>query len=180
MTGKDPLIELHDLHLTLPSSAGPVPILRGLDLSVEAGTTLGLVGPSGSGKSTLLMVLAGLERATSGRVMVAGEDLSALSEDALAVFRRTKIGIVFQSFHLIPTMSALENVAVPLELAGKTGAREIAKLGRELLGANGICDEYQVMRHLLNIESVYTYEGTHDIHTLALGQHLTGHAAFRG
>ncbi|MBL6953399.1 MAG: ABC transporter ATP-binding protein [Alphaproteobacteria bacterium] len=112
------MIDLNDVHLTLPSEAGPVDILRGVDLSVPRGETVGLVGPSGSGKSTLMAVMAGLERPSRGRVQVAGQALQDLGEDALALFRRDHVGIVFQSFHLIPTMSALENVAMPLEFAG--------------------------------------------------------------
>ena len=114
----DPAIQLESLSLTLPSRAGSVEILRGVDLAIGAGTSVGIVGPSGSGKSSLLMVLGGLERATAGRVDVLGHDLTALGEDPLARFRRSHMGVVFQSFHLIPTMTALENVAVPLELAG--------------------------------------------------------------
>ena len=110
------------MRLTLQTAAGGVNILRGLSLSVARGETLGVVGPSGSGKSTLLAVIAGLERPTSGRVRVAGGDLAAMNEDALAHFRRDRIGIVFQSFHLVPTMTALENVAVPVELAGRADA----------------------------------------------------------
>ena len=117
-----PLVDLASVTLNLASLAGEVNVLRGIDLSVAAGETVGVVGPSGSGKSTLLMVMAGLERATSGRVQVAGHDLSALDEDALARFRRAQVGIVFQAFHLVPTMTALENVAVPLELAGAKDA----------------------------------------------------------
>ncbi|MGE5476926.1 MAG: ABC transporter ATP-binding protein [Bacteroidales bacterium] len=113
-----PLVNLAGVTLNLASLAGEVNVLRGVDLCVEAGETVGVVGPSGSGKSTLLMVMAGLERASSGRVAVAGHDLSAMDEDALARFRRSQIGIVFQAFHLVPAMTALENVAVPLELAG--------------------------------------------------------------
>lgn len=112
------MISIENLNVTLPSRAGDVNILRGLDLNVAAGEALGLIGPSGSGKTTLLMVLAGLEPATEGRVEVAGHEYGQMSEDALARFRRTHIGIVFQSFHLVPTMTALENVALPLELAG--------------------------------------------------------------
>jgi putative ABC transport system ATP-binding protein len=112
------MIDLSDVHLTLPSEAGPVDILRGVELSVPRGETVGLVGPSGSGKSTLMAVMAGLERPSRGRVQVAGQTLQDLGEDALALFRRDHVGIVFQSFHLIPTMSALENVAMPLEFAG--------------------------------------------------------------
>ena len=114
----EPLIRVSDLHLTLPSEAGAVDILRGIDLKVQPGEAVGLVGPSGSGKSTLLMVIAGLERASKGKVFVSGAELGAMGEDALALFRRANVGIVFQSFHLIPTMTALENVAIPLELAG--------------------------------------------------------------
>lgn len=116
------MIELEQIKLSLPSQAGPVNILRGIDLKVTRGATAGLVGPSGSGKSTLLMVLAGLEQPSSGRVSVAGEDLTRLNEDGLAKFRRDHIGIVFQSFHLVPTMTALENVAIPLEFAGRSDA----------------------------------------------------------
>tara|TARA_R110000824_G_scaffold118960_11_gene271802 strand:- start:13153 stop:13899 length:747 start_codon:yes stop_codon:yes gene_type:complete len=130
----DFIIDLEDVKLTLPSQAGPVNILRGIDLKVARGTTAGLVGPSGSGKSTLLMVLAGLERASKGRVHVAGEDLTRLSEDGLARYRREHVGIVFQSFHLIPTMTALENVAVPLEFAGRKDAFERAEEELRLVG----------------------------------------------
>lgn len=128
------MVELEDVHLTLASSAGPVDILRGIDLTIGQGAAIGLVGPSGSGKSTLLAVIAGLERPTHGAVRVAGADLMALNEDALAVFRRDNIGIVFQSFHLIATMTALENVAVPLELAGKADAFALAETGLEAVG----------------------------------------------
>ena len=113
-----PLVEVRDLRLTVPASAGPVHILAGVTLDVQGGEAVGIVGPSGSGKTSLLMVLAGLEQATSGAVRVAGQDLTRMNEDALARFRRETVGIVFQSFHLIPTMTALENVSVPLELAG--------------------------------------------------------------
>ena len=116
------IIALEDVHLSLPSGAGPVDILRGIDLRLEQGQAVGLVGPSGSGKSTLLAVIAGLERPSRGRVTVCGYELGGMGEDALAEFRRDNIGIVFQSFHLIPTMTALENVAVPLELAGDPDA----------------------------------------------------------
>ena len=117
------MIETENLTVTLPSRAGDVNILRGIDLSVAAGETVGLIGPSGSGKTTLLMVLAGLEPPTGGFVAVAGCDYGAMSEDDLARFRRTHIGIVFQSFHLVPTMTALENTALPLELAGEKDCR---------------------------------------------------------
>ncbi len=117
-----PIVRLEDVHLTLASMAGAVNILRGITLEVAAGETVGLVGPSGSGKSSLMMVTAGLERASAGRVSVAGVDLSAMDEDALARFRRDHVGIVFQDFHLVPTMTALENVAIPLEFAGAADA----------------------------------------------------------
>src|SRR3954468_8651026 len=117
-----PMIEISDVHLTLPSAAGPVAILRGVDLVVEAGTTVSVVGPSGSGKSSLMSVIGGIERPTSGRVVVDGVDFAGLDEDGLALFRRDRAGILFQSFHLIPTMTALENVALPLELAGRRDA----------------------------------------------------------
>jgi len=126
------MIRLDDIHLKLESAAGEVNILRGLNLGVAAGETLSIVGPSGSGKSTMMMVIAGLERPTAGRVVVAGQELGGLSEDRLALFRRDRIGIVFQDFHLVPTMSALENVAIPLELAGRRDAFERAE--RELAG----------------------------------------------
>ncbi len=121
------LFSLRDVDLTLQGNAGPVNILRGITLDVARGETVGLVGPSGSGKSSLLMLMGGLERATSGQVMVLGHDLTALDEDALARFRRGHMGVVFQSFHLIPTMTALENVATPLELAGVRDAFERAE-----------------------------------------------------
>src|SRR5579885_1506883 len=116
-----PAIALSGVNLSLGQAAARIHILKDIDLNIGAGEAIGLVGPSGSGKTTLLMVLAGLERADSGAVSVAGEDLNALDEDALARFRGRQVGIVFQSFHLIPTMTALENVAVPLELAGIAG-----------------------------------------------------------
>ena len=111
-------VEISGLHVTLGRDASRVHVLNGIDLSIEAGEAVGLIGPSGSGKSTLLMVMAGLEQAETGQVIVAGENFTMLDEDALARFRGKHIGIVFQSFHLIPTMTALENVAVPLELSG--------------------------------------------------------------
>ena len=116
-------MRVRGLELTVPSTAGPVNILRGIDLDIAAGEAIGVVGPSGSGKTSLLMVLAGLERATAGSVQLDGVELTGLDEDQLARLRRDKIGIVFQAFHLIPTMTALENVAIPLELAGAPDAR---------------------------------------------------------
>jgi putative ABC transport system ATP-binding protein len=124
------MVRLRGVHLKLASAAGEVNILRGIDLEIAAGETVSIVGPSGSGKSSLMMVIAGLERPTEGRVTVAGQDLTGMGEDALARFRRDRLGIVFQSFHLIPTMSALENVAVPLELAGRADA--FARAGQAL------------------------------------------------
>lgn len=127
---------LKDVTLTLPSRAGNVEILKGVDLSVKSGEAIGIVGPSGSGKTSLLMLIAGLERATSGTLEVAGTSLKNKNEDSLAAFRRDTIGIIFQSFHLIPTMTALENVAVPLEFRGVGNAMQLAeeKLKRVGLG----------------------------------------------
>jgi putative ABC transport system ATP-binding protein len=119
-------IDLADVHLSLGSGAARVHILKGVTLKIRQGEAVGLVGPSGSGKSTLLMTLGGLERPDSGAVRIAGQDLGVLDEDGLARFRGRVIGVVFQSFHLIPTMTALENVAVPLELAGRRDAFERA------------------------------------------------------
>jgi putative ABC transport system ATP-binding protein len=118
----------------LVSEAGRVNILRGLDLAVGAGETVSVIGPSGSGKTTMMMLVAGLERPSAGRVRVAGRDLGPLDEDALALFRRDNIGIVFQAFHLVATMTALENVAVPLEFAGRGDAFERARGGLEAVG----------------------------------------------
>ncbi len=129
------VMELRDLHLRLTGGGGEVHILRGIDLTVGRGETLSLVGPSGAGKTSLLMVAAGLERPTAGKVRVAGADLEKLDEDGLARFRREQVGIVFQNFHLIATMTALENVALPLEFAGRADARERAA---EALAAVGL------------------------------------------
>ncbi len=120
------MIKLDKVCLTLRSRAGDVPILRDIDLSIGDAETVAIVGPSGSGKTSLLMIMAGLERATSGKVLVAGQDFMQLSEDQLALARGGAIGIVFQSFHLVPTMTALENVALPLEFQGKPNAFEAA------------------------------------------------------
>ncbi|MGZ5849655.1 MAG: ABC transporter ATP-binding protein [Methyloceanibacter sp.] len=124
---RKPAIQLEDVHVTLSSRAGPVAILRGIDLSVARGESIAVVGRSGSGKSTLLMIIAGLERATRGRVEVGGADLGRLDEDGLARLRAANIGIVFQSFHLVPTMTALENVALPLEFLDRDDAFERAR-----------------------------------------------------
>jgi len=130
-----PLVVLEDVHLTLGSAAGPVNILRGVSLEIGAGETVSLIGPSGSGKSTVMMVIGGLERPSAGRVRIDDHDLGALDEDTLARLRRDRVGIVFQAFHLIPTMTALENVALPLELGGRRDAFEAAAQG---LGAVGL------------------------------------------
>jgi putative ABC transport system ATP-binding protein len=129
-----PLVALDDVHLTLESAAGPVNILRGISLKIASGETVSLVGPSGSGKSTAMMVMGGLERPSAGRVFFDSNDFGRLNEDALARLRRTHIGIVFQAFHLIPTMTALENVALPLELAGQRGAFSTATEGLVTVG----------------------------------------------
>lgn len=130
----DPILTLKDAVLSLDGNAGRVDILRGISLQVAAGETLGLTGPSGSGKSSLLMLMGGLERATGGSVLALGRDLTAMNEDALARFRRDHMGVVFQSFHLIPTMTALENVATPLELAGARDAFDRARAELEAVG----------------------------------------------
>ncbi len=129
-----PLIRLAGLGLTLGAAAGPVKILQNIDLEIAEGESVGLVGPSGSGKTSLLMILAGLERATAGTVCVAGHRLNDMDEDALARFRRETVGIVFQAFHLIPTMTAVENVALPLEFAGMPGAVARAEAALRAVG----------------------------------------------
>jgi putative ABC transport system ATP-binding protein len=133
------ILDLREVRLSLQGNAGPVEILRGISMTVEAGESLALIGPSGSGKSSLLMLMAGLERASGGSIRALGQDLTGLDEDALARFRRGNMGVVFQSFHLIPTMTALENVAVPLEIAGEADAfaRASAELQAVGLGARG-------------------------------------------
>ena len=138
----DTVLSLRDAKLVLDGNAGPVEILRGITLAVKPGETLGLVGPSGSGKSSLLMLMGGLERATGGQVLALGQDLTALDEDALARFRRDHMGVVFQSFHLIPTMTALENVAVPLELAGAADAFARAEAELRSVGLGARLDHY--------------------------------------
>ncbi|MFK7752380.1 MAG: ABC transporter ATP-binding protein [Sedimentitalea sp.] len=133
----DAIISLQDAALSLNGNAGRVDILHGITMNVHRGETLGLIGPSGSGKSSLLMVMGGLEQATGGTITALGHDLTAMSEDALARFRRDHMGVVFQSFHLIPTMTALENVATPLELAG---ARDAFDRAEAELAAVGLAD----------------------------------------
>lgn len=133
-SAEQPVIRLEDVHLTLASEAGAVNILKGISLEITAGHSVAVVGPSGSGKSSMLLLIGGLERATAGRVSVIGHDLAGMDEDRLAVFRRDHIGIVFQSFHLIGTMTALENVAIPLEFAGRADAFEVAARELEQVG----------------------------------------------
>lgn len=130
----DPVLSLKDAALSLDGNAGRVDILHGITLDIAGGETVGLVGPSGSGKSSLLMIMGGLERATGGSIHALGQDLTAMNEDALARFRRGHMGVVFQSFHLIPTMTALENVATPLELAGARDAFARAEAELEAVG----------------------------------------------
>jgi putative ABC transport system ATP-binding protein len=142
MESNGAILSLEDVALTLASAAGAVNILRGVDLEVAPSETLGVVGPSGSGKSTLMSVIAGLERPTSGSVSVAGRQLGELSEDELALFRRQHVGIVFQSFHLIPTMTAIENVAIPLELAGRRDAFTAAGAMLERVGLEARLGHY--------------------------------------
>ncbi|MBN9886169.1 ABC transporter ATP-binding protein [Salipiger abyssi] len=138
----DAVIALKDVTLSLRGNAGMVEILHGISLSVGKGETLGLIGPSGSGKSSLLMVMGGLENATTGSVDVLGQDLTAMNEDRLARFRRDHMGVVFQSFNLIPTMTALENVATPLELAGHKDAFDRAAAELETVGLAQRADHY--------------------------------------
>ncbi|WP_146286781.1 ABC transporter ATP-binding protein [Gemmobacter aquaticus] len=130
----EPILALDGAQLTLAGNAGPVEVLRGITLTVERGQSVGLIGPSGSGKSSLLMLMGGLERPTAGTVRALGHDLGAMDEDALARFRRGSMGVVFQSFHLIPTMTALENVALPLELAGAADAFDRAEAELRAVG----------------------------------------------
>jgi putative ABC transport system ATP-binding protein len=136
------MLDLADVQLELRSAAGMVNILKGISLQVEAGERVGLVGPSGSGKSSLMMLIGGLERPTGGRVRVAGQDLSKLDEDGLARFRRDNVGIVFQNFHLVPTMTAMENVALPAEFAGRSDAFERATDGLKAVGLGHRLEHY--------------------------------------
>lgn len=136
------VLTMENAQLTLDGNAGPVEILRGIDLEVAKGEKLGLVGPSGSGKSTLLMLMGGIERASAGRVKALGHDLGNMGEDALAAFRRDHLGVVFQSFHLIPTMTALENVATPLELAGVRDAFDRARAELSAVGLDHRADHF--------------------------------------
>ncbi|MEO1920269.1 MAG: ATP-binding cassette domain-containing protein [Sphingomonadaceae bacterium] len=138
----DLAIDARDIRLTLGDAARPVEILKGIDLAVREGETLALLGPSGSGKSSLMAVLSGLERTSGGSIEVAGEQFAKLDEDALATARRGKIGIVLQAFHLLPTMTARENVATPMELAGMDGARARAASELEAVGLGHRLDHY--------------------------------------
>lgn len=138
----DTVLSLSHASLSLDGNAGKVDILHDISLDVYAGETLGLVGPSGSGKSSLLMLMGGLEQATSGTITVLGENLTAMTEDGLARFRRHNMGVVFQSFHLIPTMTALENVATPLELAGVPDAFDRAEAELDAVGLATRADHY--------------------------------------
>lgn len=135
-------ISARNLTLTLGDATAPVEILRGIDLDVGDGEVLALLGPSGSGKSSLMAVLSGLERASGGSLNVAGQDFTVLDEDALALARRGRIGIVLQAFHLLPTMTALENVATPMELAGMADAPERARAELEAVGLGHRIDHY--------------------------------------
>ncbi len=137
-----PIIDASALSLALGKGSARVDILKSIDLSIEEGDTVALLGPSGSGKSSLMAVLSGLERADSGRILIAGLDFGALDEDALAAARRGRIGIILQAFHLLPTMTALENVAVPLELAGDADAFTRAKAELEAVGLDHRLDHY--------------------------------------
>jgi len=134
MASQQPIINLRGVELTLPSAAGPVSILRGIDLAIAAGEAVSIVGPSGSGKSSLMGIMSGLEQASGGSVLVDGLELGGADEDRLARHRRERIGILLQTFHLIPTMTALENVAVPLELAGRRDAFARAETELESVG----------------------------------------------
>ena len=138
----DPVLSISGASLSLDGNAGRVDILHDIALEVTEGETLGLVGPSGSGKSSLLMLMGGLEQATTGKIVALGEDLTAMNEDQLARFRRDNMGVVFQSFHLIPTMTALENVATPLELAGARDAFDRAEAELRAVGLGDRLDHY--------------------------------------
>jgi len=135
-------LSLKDVGLTLTGNTGPTEILRAISLDVTPGERLGLIGPSGSGKSSLLMLMGGLERATQGQIRVLGTDLGPMDEDALACFRRDHMGVVFQSFHLLPTMTALENAALPLELSGAPDAFERAQAELEAVGLSARLNHY--------------------------------------
>src|ERR1700749_145848 len=136
------MLDLSDVRLELRSAAGMVNILKGISLQVEAGERVGLVGPSGSGKSSLMMLMGGLERQTSGAIRGAGHHLSQLNEDGRARFRRDNVGIVYQNFHLVPTMTALENVALPAEFAGRSEPFDLAAKGLKAVGPGHRLEHY--------------------------------------
>ena len=138
----DTAIKLNAVELTVTSNAGEVNILRGIDLAIKSGETVGVIGPSGSGKTSMLMVIAGLEKISGGAITIAGHDLIGMNEDALALFRQSHVGIVFQDFHLVPTMTALENAAMPLEFAGRTDSFERARAELEAVGLGHRIDHY--------------------------------------
>lgn len=138
----EPPLQLDQVALTLPSAAGPVEILRGVDLRVEAGDRVAVTGPSGSGKSTLISLAAGLEQPTAGRIRLLGEDLSRLDEDQRARLRRGRVSLIFQSFHLLPNMTALENVAAPLEIARAPRAQALARSWLERVGLGARARHY--------------------------------------
>ena len=142
VTNSQAAISARNLTLTLGTSEAPVEILRGIDLDIARGSTVALLGPSGSGKSSLMAVLSGLERASGGTLQVAGENFAAMDEDALAHARRGRIGIVLQAFHLLPTMTAVENVATPMELAGESDAQARARAELEAVGLGHRLDHY--------------------------------------
>ena len=131
---RDPVITLRDARLALSSAEGMVEILRGITLNIEAGQTVGVLGPSGAGKTSLLMVMAGLEGLSDGSIDLAGREITGMGEDALAALRRDNVGIIFQAFRLIPSMTALQNVAVPLELAGRADATDLAAAALDSVG----------------------------------------------
>ncbi len=141
---RSPVLSARNLTLTLGTATAPVAILHGIDLAVQAGASVALLGPSGSGKSSLMAVLCGMEQASGGSVIVAGEDFTVLDEDGLAMARRGKIGVVLQAFHLLPTMTALENVMIPLELAGLPNAAALAQAELEAVGLAHRLDHYPV------------------------------------
>ena len=142
MTSPPLAISARNLTLTLGQSGAPVEILRGIDLDIRSGEVVALLGPSGSGKSSLMAVLSGLERASGGTLQVAGQDFATMDEDSLALARRGHIGIVLQAFHLLPTMTALENVATPMELAGESDVRARARAELEAVGLGHRLDHY--------------------------------------
>ena len=141
-TDQKPLLSVQNIKLSLSGHTGVVDILRGVTLPIEAGERVSIVGPSGSGKTTLLMVISGLQTPSSGAVDIDGQDITQMDEDTLAAFRRDNIGIVFQNFHLVPTMTALENVATPLEFAGDKNAMEKAKKALISVGLGHRIDHY--------------------------------------